>query len=54
MNGLFDKKLIYEMCETYGIEIEEGEGNSQICDNGVLRDLTEQDIQDMFGIEKCK
>ena len=51
MRILLDEKLLYEICERYNIEIAEGKGKPQVYDNGVLRDLTEQDIKDMFEKE---
>ena len=48
---MFNEKLFYEICERYNVEIKEGKGKPQVYDDGVLRDLTEQDIREMFGKE---
>lgn len=51
---MFNEKLFYEICERYGVEIKEGNGKPQVDDNSVIRNITEQDIKDMFRKEDVK
>lgn len=48
---MFNEKLFYEICERYGVEIREGKGRPQVYDDGVLRDITKNDIDEMFRKE---
>ncbi len=43
-----DKEFIFEMAKLYNISITEGNGKSLVKDKGVVRGITNDDIEEIF------
>lgn len=46
---MFDEKLFYKLCDRYGVEVREGKGKPMIYENGIPREIDNQDVYNIVN-----